>query len=157
GHLLTETRRFEEAQVHLEEAIRLNPKFPDAHNNLGLVHGSLQRPERAMACYEEALKIRPDRHQARLHRGMALLAMGRPAQGRKDYESRHWSAGFDKPKPFTEPYWDGSPLDGRTIFLCCEQGLGDTLHFIRYAAELKRRHRCRVVCEVQKPIVRLLS
>ena len=35
--------------------------------------------------------------------------------------------------------WDGSPLDGKTILLHAEQGLGDTLQFIRYAAVVKQR------------------
>ena len=35
--------------------------------------------------------------------------------------------------------WDGSPLHGRTILLYAEQGLGDTLQFIRYAPLVKER------------------
>ena len=54
------------------------------------------------------------------------------------------------------PLWDGSPLVGRTILLSAEQGLGDTLHFVRYATRVKE---CggRVLLECQPPLVRLLA
>ena len=37
------------------------------------------------------------------------------------------------PPPFPQPRWDGSDLAGKTILLHTEQGLGDTLLFVRYA------------------------
>ena len=42
-------------------------------------------------------------------------------------------------QPFVQPPWDGSSLSGKTILLWAEQGLGDTLQFIRYAALVKQQ------------------
>ena len=39
----------------------------------------------------------------------------------------------------TKPMWDGSPLDGKNIVLHAEQGLGDTLQYIRYSPLVKRQ------------------
>ena len=55
-----------------------------------------------------------------------------------------------------QPRWDGSDLQGKTILLRAEQGLGDTLHFIRYAALVKQRGGT-VVVACQKPLLRLLQ
>ncbi len=56
--------------------------------------------------------------------------------------------------PATE--WDGSPLEGRTILLHTEQGLGDAIQFIRFAASVRDRGG-RVLVECPKGLVPLLG
>jgi tetratricopeptide (TPR) repeat protein len=38
-----------------------------------------------------------------------------------------------------QPFWDGSPLNGKTILVQDEQGIGDTIHFVRYLPLVKAR------------------
>jgi hypothetical protein len=58
---------------------------------------------------------------------------------------------------FVQPSWLGEgALDGRTVLLHAEQGLGDTLQFVRYAPLVARRG-ARVLLEVQPPLLPLLS
>jgi hypothetical protein len=59
-------------------------------------------------------------------------------------------------RPFTQPLWDGSPLNGRTILLHTEQGLGDSIQFVRYASVAKERGG-RVVVECQPALVSLFA
>ncbi len=54
------------------------------------------------------------------------------------------------------PRWHGEPLVGRTLLLVAEQGLGDTLHFLRYAREFKSLG-ARVMLVCQPALVPLLS
>src|SRR3954452_18313337 len=53
------------------------------------------------------------------------------------------------------PRWDGSPLEGRSILLTAEQGLGDTIQFIRYAPLVQQRGG-KVLFACQKALVPLL-
>jgi hypothetical protein len=57
---------------------------------------------------------------------------------------------------FPQPQWDGSPLEGRTILIHAEQGLGDTIQFIRYAPLVKRRGGT-VIVECQPVLSQLLA
>ena len=76
-------------------------------------------------------------------------------------------AGVKGSRQFAQPAWDGSPLSGRTILVYAEQGLGDTLQFIRYTSLLARQgarvlfecpaalhpllHSCRGVAQLLSP------
>ena len=74
-----------------------------------------------------------------------------------DYEWRLRAAcGHLQPRMFSQARWRGEALDGRTILLHAEQGLGDTIQFCRYAPLVALRGGC-VVLEVPRPLLRLLS
>ena len=59
-------------------------------------------------------------------------------QGWPEYEWR-WHVKEVAPRRLPQPLWDGSPLNGQTILLQAEQGLGDAFQFIRYASLVKKR------------------
>jgi hypothetical protein len=54
------------------------------------------------------------------------------------------------------PKWDGSPLDGRTLLIHSEQGLGDTMQFIRYV-KLIEPHGGKIVVAAQPELIALLK
>ena len=55
----------EDAISAYKKAVKVNPRFGKAYNNLGVVYGSLGRAEEAAFAYGEALKIDPDDAYAR--------------------------------------------------------------------------------------------
>jgi hypothetical protein len=60
-------------------------------------------------------------------------------------------------RDFVQPLWLGeAPLQGKTILLHSEQGLGDTIQFSRYAS-LVAKSGTQVLLEVQKPLVGILK
>ena len=88
-------------------------------------------------------------------RALALLVMGDWERGWQDYEWR-WRCEEFGGIPYEKPQWDGSPLDGRTILLHAEQGLGDTILFVRYARLVKERGG-KVVLVCPKALLKLLA
>jgi hypothetical protein len=52
------------------------------------------------------------------------------------------SSGLER---WRRPVWDGSPIDGRNVLIRCWRGLGDAIHFIRYAHRIKEGARKLVV------------
>jgi Flp pilus assembly protein TadD len=155
GNCLRQHNRLEDAAASLREAIRLKPSYAEAHNNLGIVLAHSGKIAEGMARYDEALRLRPDYPEAHLNRSLALLSTGDFARGWAEYEWR-WKMPTIKPPKFKQPRWDGSPLAGRTVLLHAEQGLGDTIQFIRYASLLQALGG-RVVLDCPVPLVELAA
>jgi tetratricopeptide (TPR) repeat protein/glycosyltransferase involved in cell wall biosynthesis len=157
GNALKDLDRFEACAACYHQAIALQPNYPEAFNNLGLVLYELGRLEEAIAAYQQALTLRFDYPDAHLNMALSLLRSGDLQQGFREYEYRWQVQGknFKPPRAFAQPLWDGSNLDGKTILLHAEQGFGDTIQFIRYAALVAERGG-RVVVECPVALLRLL-
>jgi tetratricopeptide (TPR) repeat protein len=155
GFVLDELRRCEEAVASFDQALCLAPDHAEAHHNRGVALGKLARYTEAIASFEHALRLVPDYPEARRNRALALLILGDFERGWEEFEWRWRCRDLTMPA-HPRPLWHGEPLAGRTILLHVEQGLGDTIQFIRYAALVKARGG-RVIVECQKPLVRLLE
>jgi tetratricopeptide (TPR) repeat protein len=155
GGALRDAGRPDEAAASYERALRLRPDDADAHNGLAVCLRDQGRLPEALAGFEPALRINPEHPEARLNRAQEWLRLGRFAEGWPEYEWR-WRQPNLTPRPTGRPAWDGSPLAGRTILVYAEQGLGDTLQFVRYAAVMKRQGGT-VIVACQPALVRLLT
>ncbi len=143
GSVLINLGDFEEAIRCLKEALRLRPESYEAIATIGAALVQLGRDDEAMAHYDEALHRRPDYPEGHRSRAFALLADGDYERGWPEYE---WRFQCRRQPCRTPPgqRWNGEDLTGRTILLYAEQGLGDTLQFIRYAGVVKA-HGARVI------------
>jgi Flp pilus assembly protein TadD len=147
--------RYDQAVGSLEQALRLRATDAAAHCNLGLVLEAAGRLAEAVAHYDQAAQFRPDSARAHFLGAQLRLLLGDLERGWAGYEWR-WKLPEMVPRPLPQPLWDGSPLAGRAILLWTEQGLGDTLQFIRYASPVKRRGG-RVIVECSESLWPLLS
>ena len=86
---------------------------------------------------------------------MTLLA-GRPVRPRLGRIRVALAASTRTVRAASAQAWCGEDIAGRTILLHAEQGLGDTLQFVRYAPMVAQRG-ARVVLEVQPSLVRLMQ
>lgn len=155
GAALLEQGKPDEARETLETALRLKPDYAKAMNNYAAAMQDLDRLDESFSYYRNALELMPDYADAHVNHAMALLLAGDFELGWPEYEWRTKGKDFDK-RPFPQPLWDGSPLEGRTILIQCEQGLGDTLHFIRYAPLVKERGG-KVIVECQPALLPILA
>lgn len=145
--------RNEEAGGLCQSLLLALPYYSDAWANLGIVRQAQGRHENALTCFDEALKRKPEDVKSHVCRALTLLAQGRFAEGFDEYEWR-WKLLPETQRECAQPAWDGSTLDGKTILLWAEQGLGDTLQFARYASLVAARGG-RVILECQDCLMAL--
>jgi Family of unknown function (DUF6165)/TPR repeat len=98
--------------------------------------GRLGRHEDAIRAYDRALALDPMRADVQRNRALVLLSLGRYLEGFAEFERRWECSDFVRPD-FAQPLWKGEPIAGKTILLITEQGLGDTIQFIRFAPKVK--------------------
>jgi len=155
GLSLFDAGRFEKAEEAFCRALDLDPKLVSAHNNLGSLYKAMGRTHEAFSCFELALTLDPGSQKTRWNRALTLLAAGEMERGWEEYEWR-WKTPDTPPRQLPKPLWNGESLEGRTILLYAEQGLGDTIQFIRYAELLKQRG-ARVAFEAPSPLADVLK
>ncbi|MFC1836118.1 FkbM family methyltransferase [Thermodesulfobacteriota bacterium] len=148
--------RFEAAVSCFDQALRLKPDYVKAIKNKSTTLFWNGRLDEATEVLRKALNLEPEDSEAHKNLGLILLLRGDFEKGWREYAWRWKLSGVSLPK-FSQPIWDGSSLDGKTILLTTEQGLGDTVHFIRYATWLKQEHDCRIIVVAQKPLLPLLE
>ena len=155
GNSLRYLGRVQEADDAFQKAIDLTPNYFNAYRNRGTLHAWTGRVDLAFKYYYQAMQINPA--DAELHRnlGVILLYQGNFKEGWKEYDYR-WKCVEAIQYPYEQPKWRGEPLAGKTILLYCEQGLGDTIHFVRFAKSLKDMGATTIV-HIQPPLLALLQ
>jgi Flp pilus assembly protein TadD len=157
GVALQNQGRLDEAIVCHRKAVDLRPNSPEANYHLGNALAHQRRMDEARSSLIKAINLRPDYPEAHFYLARILLALGDMAAGWEEYEWRWQTPQMIKAhRNFIQPQWRGEAADGRTLLIHAEQGFGDTMQFCRYAP-LAAARELRVIMEVQKPLVRLLS
>ena len=147
----------DESIAAFRRTLALKPDHAIACNNLGLSLQAGNRLPEAIAAFRDALAHVPDFAQAHWNLALALLAHGEFADGWRQYEWRLQVPEFAAQEdPAEGPRWDGVVRAGQTLLLTAEQGLGDTLQFIRFARPLAEGG-MRVLVRAQPPLIRLLA
>ena len=156
GNALQDLGRLDEAVEEYHRALALRPDYPDAHYNLGSALRQKNRLNDAMAEFRKAAELRPQYAEAMWGMAFLRLLQGDFAGGWPLFEARLRLPGRPLHFELHEP-WDGGPLNGRSILLHYEQGIGDTIQFARYIPMLRARGAGRIVLACQPQLRRLLS
>ncbi|MFN7925461.1 MAG: tetratricopeptide repeat protein [Bryobacteraceae bacterium] len=142
-----------EARSAYEQIVAADPGHADSWNNLGSILLGERRGEDAEANFRRALEASPRHIDARWNLALSQLARGDWTNGWQGYEARLEQKKFSH-RPFAAPRWNGEPLEGRSLCVWAEQGLGDTIQFARYLRALPREN---VIFECQPNLAPLLA
>jgi tetratricopeptide (TPR) repeat protein len=141
GLLRHQQNRFDDARECYRRALELSPRYAPAYNNLGVSLMELQRVDLAIDAYDTAARLQPDFAEAHWNLGLSLILTGDYERGFAEHEwrkkvvqHRHW---WSARQQF--PEWTGGPVAGKRVLILAEQGMGDMIHFVRYADMLAAR------------------
>jgi tetratricopeptide (TPR) repeat protein len=146
-----------EAVEPYRRALALRPEDASTHANFGLALSDLGHLDQAIEHCRRAIAINPEFSSAHNNLGLALLLKGDFAGGLPHHEWRWKVEGLRMGgRRFDRPPWRGEALQGARILLHAEQGVGDTLQFLRYAP-LVARAGGTVLLEVHRELKRLAA
>jgi Tfp pilus assembly protein PilF len=150
GSMLVLQGKTDEGHALLHQAVAQAPRWPVGHVNLGIALSRAHRFEDALVAFKSAQDADPNFLYAQFCESSVYLTKGDYKRGYALYDAHR----AVYPHRYSERRWDGSPLDGRTILLYAQHGLGDTLQFIRYVPRIADMGG-RIILQVQSNLVPL--
>lgn len=148
-------RELERAESSLQRAVSFDAASAQAWMNLGAVRKLLGKIDSSREAYETAVNLEKDCAEAQWNLSLAELSAGEFASGWERYEWRRQVADIPV-RDFPLREWDGRMAPEENLLVHSEQGLGDTLQFIRFLAFAKER--VKTVCAlVPRPLCPILE
>jgi FkbM family methyltransferase len=129
----------DEAIELLRRCTASHPGYALGWANLGMVLQGMGQLTEAVQVIDRALALTPNQSGWLWNQSLAYLTMGDFARGWQHFEARHAPDKADPlatPPDLPYPMWRGESLAGKRILLVKEQGFGDQIQCLRYAAQL---------------------
>jgi Flp pilus assembly protein TadD len=145
GSLFYRNHDIDKALFYLKKTVELTPENPEALKQLAIAQCELHAPEEAIKLFRKAVSL-DAKDEYNFGLALALLTAGKFQEGWQQYEYRLKMPThvYTVLKPNT-PFWDGCNLDGKSIFIMQEQGLGDNIQFLRFIKLLKASYDCKII------------
>lgn len=145
--------RSEQALPLIKNVIEKEPDKPNHWTNLSQIELALDHYEEALKAGARAVEIASGDIMARLALSLALLRTGDYQNGLREYEARF---PYVLPQVLKYPYpaWRGEDISKQRLFIPCEQGIGDSVMFMRFIPEAAARAR-KVICYVHDNSLKL--
>lgn len=138
GSLSLDRRNNAHAKTYFQQALELDPNYAHALIGMSSIYTLEDNLPAAVKLLRQVVNREPQLVQAQFSLAVLELMLGEWTSGFERYEWRMRLPNVST-RRFQQPVWDGAQAPDKTLLLHCEQGMGDTLHFCRYAALAKQR------------------
>jgi tetratricopeptide (TPR) repeat protein len=157
GNVFADLKRYDEAFAAYDKALSIKPDLAAIYLSRGAILHILTRNNDALNSLDRAIELDPTEPLTHLFRSLVLLALGDYEEAWEEYEWRKKLARLYTNRPFDKPALSSlEGIEGATVFLYGELGLGDQIHFCRYA-KLVADAGAKVVLEAPKSLFHLFK
>lgn len=140
--------RLDHAERHANAALALSPCDRGAAMNLATALADMTRLDDAMRLFDRLIEADRCDVEAHTSRAAVALARGLPEQAWADHAWRWRLAQSVVPNPPALREWAGEALDGGTLYVWPEQGIGDEIVFASLLPDaIARTPRTVVACD----------
>lgn len=140
GNVRFDLEHYAEAETFFRQAIAVNAECIEAWNGLRSVLVRSGRDEEALQATERLLTLKPDYPHAHFYLSSMLLSHASFGDGFREYVWRESRRAPDAvPADYLPAASLPADLSGKRLLLCKDQGIGDEIFFLRFAARLKAR------------------
>ncbi|MBJ7414621.1 MAG: FkbM family methyltransferase, partial [Niveispirillum sp.] len=131
------------------------PDHPDTLNNIANLLMNMNRLEEAQTYMRRRLAVPPDASSSHGTAAALFMLMGQWEEGWQHFEWRWLRDNLPVPlRDFGKPEWQGEDISDKTLLIHHEQGLGDSIQFVRFALEMVKRA-AHVILEVPRNLIPL--
>lgn len=139
GMNLNKLRKFGEAIEIFKKGIALFPDYANLYYNIGVSYYESRLFDLAESSYIKAIQINPNYPKPAYALAGVYFMRGEYEKGWELYENRFFIDGPEKVTipSISRPRWKGEDIKNKTIYVCKEQGFGDTIMFSRFVLSLQ--------------------
>jgi tetratricopeptide (TPR) repeat protein len=157
GNAFNNINQLIQAEEYIKKALELEPDQPEFCSQLGKNYKDQGKIKEALFYINKAVSLKPNSVSLQYNRAFLLLELGEYLEGWEKYEYRFKMQKQEKTyRRFSKPLWKGENFSEKTLFIHAEQGLGDTLQFIRYLPFIADRGG-KIIFECQPTLMSILE
>ncbi len=160
GDIFDERGNAEQAIHYYQEGLKVQPNDFITRTNLGVALMHKGEIEAAISELRIAIALNPNSAEIHFNLSSLLLLSGEYEEGWSEYEYRldmgFLSRNQVQSRQFTKMKWEGQDLDGSTVLIYDEQGLGDSIQFVRFLHRIEERGG-KVILETTTPLFDLFQ
>ena len=140
GTILRDLDKLKEAELSQLKAIKYQPYFPDAYSNLGNILKDLGKLDEAELMAQKAIKLKPNLSEAYFNLSHVQLLKGNYESGFINYDFRDLNKKLIVPNINSKitRIVEWKLQKDNKLLVISEQGLGDTIQYMRYIPYLKK-------------------
>jgi len=145
GNVLNKKGEYEKSEEYFNKVLKDDPSKIVVLTNMGVAKLELGFIQEALDLFNAVLKINNEIVEAHYNKAHCHFLLGNLEEGWKEYEWRFKHKDFNK-RTFSKPVLKNQDVKGKNILVFDEQGLGDSIQFVRYLKLLKQLN-CKVIFE----------